>query len=233
MIEVYQQPTAIPENYWNPHEASEMVATGQPKVHAILQWIEPGLVLDLGCNDGGIAHRIQQTGARVIGADRLRYVQIASRDYGIPVVALDADRPLPFADGTFDTVLISGVLECVGVPNALLKEVRRVLVPDGRFILVLANKDSLRERYRRWRGKAPTLWKQFELRALARMLCDSGFSVRASRPCPYKEGGNWRTWITYRLERILPANFATDFAFLCKVSAGTSDSQTERCLPGS
>ena len=147
-----------------------MVATGQAKVHAILQWIEPGLVLDLGCNDGGIAHRILQTGARIIGADHLRYVEIASRDYGIPGVALDADWPLPFADGAFDTVLISGVLECVAVPTALLKEVRRALVPGGRFILVVANKNSLRERSRRWRGKVASLWERFELKVLARML---------------------------------------------------------------
>lgn len=194
-----------------------MVATGQPKVETILQWVGPGLLLDLGCNDGGIAHRICQRGARVIGADRLRYVQIARHDYGLPVVALDANQPLPFADGAFDTVVVSGVLEYLPAPLALLRQVRRVLIPQGCLILVAANWNGIRQIYRRWRGKPPRMEAFFEVHTLRRMLREAGFSIRAVRPCPYKTEGNWRAWIAYWLEQILPGNFATDFAFLCNL----------------
>ena len=207
--------THLPEDYWDAHEASQMVSTGQAKVRVILQWIEPGLVLDVGCNDGGIAHCIRETGARVIGADRLRYVEIASRDYGLPVVALDARWPLPFSRGSFDVVVISGVLEYIAEPLALLKEARRVLCCRGRLILVAPNRNSIRSIYHRLRGTPATAEESFESADLPRMLREAGFSIRAFRPCPYKSNGSWRAWVACRLEQILPGRFASDFAFLC------------------
>ncbi len=217
LLPTRQIPTHLPEDYWDAHEASQMVTTGQAKVRVILQWIAPGLVLDVGCNDGGIAHCIRETGTRVIGADRLRYVKIANRDYGLPVVALDASRPLPFADGAFDTVLISGVLEYIAEPLALLKEARRVLCCRGRLILVAPNRNSIRSTYHRLRGAPATAEESFESADLPRMLPEAGFSIRTFLPCPHKGAGSWRSRIVYRLERILPGRFASDFAFLCDV----------------
>jgi SAM-dependent methyltransferase len=47
---------------------------------------------------------------------------------------------LPFADGSFDLVTANMVVEHVDDPAALLAEVRRVLRPDGRFLLHTPNK---------------------------------------------------------------------------------------------
>ena len=41
---------------------------------------------------------------------------------------------LPFADGSFDLVTANMVMEHIEQPQELLKEVRRVLVPGGRFV---------------------------------------------------------------------------------------------------
>jgi SAM-dependent methyltransferase len=42
---------------------------------------------------------------------------------------------LPFADASFDSVLLDNVLEHIEAPTLLLGEVRRVLVPGGRFLV--------------------------------------------------------------------------------------------------
>jgi ubiquinone/menaquinone biosynthesis C-methylase UbiE len=57
----------------------------------------------------------------------------ASRD--VPVIDAGAEE-LPFADGSFDTVVSTLVLCTVGDPEQALAEVRRVLAPGGRLLLI-------------------------------------------------------------------------------------------------
>jgi SAM-dependent methyltransferase len=49
----------------------------------------------------------------------------------------DLNRSLPLRSGAFDTVLLTDVLEHIARPHALLREIARVLAPDG--VLVLAS----------------------------------------------------------------------------------------------
>src|SRR6185436_13602663 len=44
----------------------------------------------------------------------------------------DLNEPLPFANASFDTALLSDVLEHVRMPELLLGEIRRILSPGGR-----------------------------------------------------------------------------------------------------
>ena len=175
----------VPEDYWSFDEASAMVETGQPKVAFILRWCGTGRVLDLGCNDGGIAHRIRQGGANVIAADRWPYAQVASRKYGLPAVALDANQKLPFDDGAFDAVVISGLLEYLDEPSKLLAEARRVVNPSGRLVLVAVNPNSIYHKYMLWRGNSFLYKSTCNLIELRRMLAATGFSVRTSCRLPY------------------------------------------------
>jgi SAM-dependent methyltransferase len=50
---------------------------------------------------------------------------------------LDLAAPLPFADGSFDTVLLSDVLEHVPAPERLWAEIARLLAPGGHLLLNL------------------------------------------------------------------------------------------------
>jgi SAM-dependent methyltransferase len=50
-------------------------------------------------------------------------------------VECDLTKPLPFADGEFDTILLSDVLEHIPEPAQLWREMSRVLAPDGRILM--------------------------------------------------------------------------------------------------
>lgn len=47
----------------------------------------------------------------------------------------DLTEPLPFADASYDTVVLSDVLEHVPRPQALLAEIRRILTDGGKLLL--------------------------------------------------------------------------------------------------
>ncbi|HEX6547351.1 MAG TPA: class I SAM-dependent methyltransferase [Candidatus Dormibacteraeota bacterium] len=101
------------------------------------------LVLDLGCGTGRHAFEVLRRGARVValdlGAEDLRQARdwmgamAAAGESAAAGHAVRADgRLLPFADATFDRVIVSEVLEHVPEDESVLREIRRVLRPEGR-----------------------------------------------------------------------------------------------------
>jgi SAM-dependent methyltransferase len=96
-------------------------------------------VLDLATGVGAMGVRLQRAspGAHVVGVDLSADQLAASRRNhpALPVARGDATR-LPFADGTFDRVHCSWLLEHVPAPVAVLREVRRVLKPGGFCLFV-------------------------------------------------------------------------------------------------
>lgn len=81
-------------------------------------------VLDLGCGYGAYSLALASSGRRCVGCDvNLEYLKPA-RASGLPVVAVDT--ALPFADKTFDTVLLFEVVEHVPPIEAILQEAFRV-----------------------------------------------------------------------------------------------------------
>lgn len=50
-------------------------------------------------------------------------------------VACDLTKELPFASGSFDTVLMTDVLEHIPTPSHLIGEIYRILRPNGRLLM--------------------------------------------------------------------------------------------------
>lgn len=102
-------------------------------------------ILDYGCATGDYCLALNAEGFNCVGADtNEEYVKLA-REKGVE--ACRADIPLPFADRSFDTVLLFEVLEHVQDPGAVLLEAGRV---GAKNILVTVPNcgefDALRER---------------------------------------------------------------------------------------
>ncbi|HUP32385.1 MAG TPA: class I SAM-dependent methyltransferase [Gaiellaceae bacterium] len=98
-----------------------------------------GRVLDLGCGSGRLTVALAWAGATVTGIDtsrqRLDEARRRARKGGVELQLLEADmdEPLPFEDGSFDAATSRLALMAAAAPTATLRELRRVVVPDGRI----------------------------------------------------------------------------------------------------
>jgi SAM-dependent methyltransferase len=97
---------------------------------------------------------------------------------------------LPFADGTFDSVLFSEVLEHLEDPDRALQEIRRVLRPGGRVVIIFPN-DFMFAVARLVTGMIrealydPGHVRQWTPRTIRKSLIRSGFVVKKSRSLPF------------------------------------------------
>ncbi len=137
----------------------------------------PGLrVLDLGCRTGALT-RHYATGNTVVGVDVDRSaLDAAAERLGIETVWADAEEELPFPDESFDVVVAGELLEHLADPGAAVRNVLRVLKPEGRFVGSVPNAFRLKSRIRFVAGRHPetdaTHLQLFTPTALARLLSD-------------------------------------------------------------
>lgn len=89
-----------------------------------------GHVLDVGCADAWA--RMMLVDCEYIGLD---YPTTAISMYRTSPDVFADGKAIPFADGSFDTVLLLEVLEHVREPDEVLREVARVLKPAGTLLL--------------------------------------------------------------------------------------------------
>lgn len=99
-----------------------------------------GQVLELGSGPGALAESLTRRGKRVVSLDlSLSMLQSGKTrlDAKGTLVRFCAGRcqALPFTTGSFDEVIAAGVLEYVPELDTALKEIARVLRPEGRAIL--------------------------------------------------------------------------------------------------
>lgn len=114
-------------------------------------------VLDIGCGTGWLAeHFPNYTG--IDGSDAA--VQIAA-ERGRNVIQGDVDDPLPFAEETFDAVVMKDLLEHVADPVALVREARRVLRPSG--LVFASSPDAQRWVWDDYTHRRPFSRKSFRL----------------------------------------------------------------------
>lgn len=95
-------------------------------------------VLDLGCGRGGVVELIWREVELAAGLDPDSPSLSEHRAQGMPVVRGVGER-LPFATASFDLVVSVWVMEHLEQPEAMLREVRRVLRPGGHFVFLTPN----------------------------------------------------------------------------------------------
>ncbi|HET7516276.1 MAG TPA: bifunctional 2-polyprenyl-6-hydroxyphenol methylase/3-demethylubiquinol 3-O-methyltransferase UbiG [Actinomycetes bacterium] len=136
------------ELWWDPAgPAAILHAINRPRVGfylAALGALDGRLVLDAGCGGGLVARELAAAGAEVVGVDRslgsLGVARRAANGSGSFNPAQGRLERLPFADGSFDTVVAADVLEHLPDLPAAVNELARVLAPGGSFLFDTINR---------------------------------------------------------------------------------------------
>jgi ubiquinone/menaquinone biosynthesis C-methylase UbiE len=140
MVERYD----IERYYERSHRVVRWVEARRLRALVALADVAPGArVLEVGCGAGHVLERFGGTtrvgvdlSATMLGRTRRRLGGAAE------LVQASADD-LPFADGAFDVVLCTEVLEHVPDPAAVIAELTRVAGPDGRVIVSIPNEANI------------------------------------------------------------------------------------------
>ncbi len=105
-----------------------------------------GKILDLGCGDGDYSQRLKDLGFEVIAGD----IDLARFKYKneIEFKHCDITKELPFADNTFDYVLLMEVVEHLRNPYMVIPEINRIIKNNGALILSTPNILNLKSRLR-------------------------------------------------------------------------------------
>ena len=118
-------------------------------------------ILDAGCGAGTVSAALRERGAIVSGFDRsAKMVELARQRLGADTDLRVADigQPLPYPDGAFDDAVAALVLHYLEDWSAPLAELRRVLRPGGRLIVVVNHPIMLKIERRDTDYFATTKW---------------------------------------------------------------------------
>jgi ubiquinone/menaquinone biosynthesis C-methylase UbiE len=93
-------------------------------------------VLDSGCGEGYVSRELARRGHEVVGIDASRYIIKSAKEATVgndEYVRADVFQ-MPFRHESFDCAVSNFLLVELEVPENFIKEVQRVLKPNGRFI---------------------------------------------------------------------------------------------------
>ena len=141
-------------------------------------------ILEVGCGEGMM---FDGTAISPVQMDvSMRRVRFA-RAKGQPAICGDAYQ-IPFASGSFSTVLMIAMLEHTSEPWRVLAEARRVLKPGGRAIIVVPN-DVTMSAGRLVLGKFPIRYPDhltFTTPGRMHRWLTHGFKVTDEFPLPFR-----------------------------------------------
>jgi SAM-dependent methyltransferase len=131
-------------------------------------------ILDAGCGTGGTTIELRRFG-EVVGVDLAWEALEPARGRGLTGLARASIERLPFGDATFDAATSFEVVYHLGVANdaAALREIRRVLKPDGLFLLRVPAHDWLRGEH----DRLVHTRHRYSRGEVTRKLADAGFRV--------------------------------------------------------
>ncbi len=114
---------------------------------AVVSELLPGIstfrILDVGCATGRLLEHLARAGAtQLFGVDLAPQIlevakrRLSSLDPPVDLRSADAEDILPWRNESFDAVTLTGVLHHFFRPRDALAEIRRVLRPEGRLLVI-------------------------------------------------------------------------------------------------
>lgn len=142
------------------------------------------VVADLGCGTGALAEALAPCVKQVIAVDNSAAMLKAARRRVGDLANVELRRgdlqAVPIDDGTCDAALLLLVLTYIAQPEAVVKEMTRILKPGGRAVIVdLLPHD--REDFRREMGQLHT---GFSLVEVERLMRENGLEHMGARALP-------------------------------------------------
>lgn len=146
----------------------------------LIPWVRGPLVLDAGCGMGFMTRALAAQGHRVVAIDVERdYVAAATRSpAGAGPIAdglVARDGGFPFASASYDTVISLDVIEHIADDRPVLRELARLLRPDGRLVLTVPALPALFGQ----RDVSLGHYRRYTRPMLRERLSEAGFVVEA------------------------------------------------------
>ena len=162
-------------------------------------------VLEIGCGIGTDGFEFAKHGARYVGVDLTpNSVALAKERFEIFGVegtfyTLDAEKPLPFPESSFDHVYSFGVIHHSPNSESIVDEIYRVLKANGTFTVMLYNRSSINyyieimflRKIFRW-----ALYPKFMPKLVSRVTGFDEWKLKGHRDIMIKKGKiNKQEWI--------------------------------------
>ncbi|MBI3021626.1 MAG: class I SAM-dependent methyltransferase [Candidatus Omnitrophica bacterium] len=202
------------------------------RIIRLLQPIPGRTLLDVACGEGHLVSYAHEAKLLPTGIDlSSEAIHRARARCPQAMLIVSAGEALPFRDASFDYVTNLGSLEHFRDMDRGLREMARVLAPDGTACLVLPNGFWLGDVLEVfWRGECSSESQVIERHSTRQgwqqLLGTHGFLahriLRYNRPYPLFAGSTWkvksiRKFIWRRLFNALtPFNLSLEFIYLCR-----------------
>ncbi len=132
-----------------------------------------GRILDIGCSTGNF---MQHSPERIIGIDVDADALEVARSRALVCARADINKGLPFAGESFQAVCCDSVVEHITDPLFLIREIRRVLIPGGRAVVITPNIYKVKHKF--WRDY--THAHPFCAESIKRLAYDAGFRTMST-----------------------------------------------------
>ena len=133
------------ENRYDPVNNRTIFYKNDSRVNTALRLVDYSnehiKALDIGCYDGTITKLIKDkiVNCDMYGIDYSNNTEKLVKEKGINFKKVDLNKGIDFPDNTFDIIFAGEIIEHIYDTDLFIREVKRVLKPNGKFIITTPN----------------------------------------------------------------------------------------------